>query len=322
MKVLALSVLCLGCALAQTAAPQGPPKATAAPQAPPNAIAAPQAPPKAVALPDIPDKNPVVSFDDGTVLTMGEVRGLLTSLEPQQRQGAVADMQAFFDQWAMFRKIAQMALADKLDQESPVKEQLVFARTNVLAQAEIQHQSNPNGIDGEEIDKYYAAHKDAYRQVKTDAIYISFSNSAASQTGSDGKKILSEAEAKAKITGLLEQIHKGADFKKLAKENSDDELSRAKDGYLATLSPGESTGIPDAIKTAVFALKAGETTGVIWQANGFYLFRAEAINFKPLTEVRDQIYTAIKADRFQKWMSGVHSNAKAKILDPALTGGK
>jgi peptidyl-prolyl cis-trans isomerase C len=302
MKVFALFVLCLGCALAQTAAPQ--------------------APPKAAALPDIPDKTPVVAFDDGTVMTMGELRGMLTNLDAQQRQGAVADLHAFLDQWAMFLKIAQMALTDKLDQGSPVKEQLLFARTNVLAQAEIQRQSNPTRIEGEEIDKYYAMHKDKYRQVKTYTIYISFSNSAASQTGSDGKKILSEADAKAKITGLLEQIRKGADFKKLAKANSDDDLSRAKDGYLATLSPGDSSGIPDAIRTAVFALKAGETTDVIWQANGFYIFRAEEINFKPLPEVRDQIYDAIKAERFQQWMTGLRNDTKAKILDPALTGGK
>jgi peptidyl-prolyl cis-trans isomerase C len=310
MKVFALSVLCLGCALAQIAAPQ----------APPNAIAAPPAPPKPAALPDIPDKKPVVAFDDGTELTMGELRGLLTNLDPQQLQGAVADIHGFLDQWAMFHKLAQMALADKLDQESPVKEQLLFARTNVLAQAEVQRQSNPNAIDGVEIDQYYAAHKDKYRQVKTDAINIAFSNSAASQAGSDGKKILSEAEAKAKITGLLEQIRKGADFRKLAKENSDGETSRAKDGYFAILSPADN--IPDAIRSAVFALKAGETTGVIWQANGFYIFRAEEINFKPLSEVRDQIYDAIKAERFQKWMAGIRSSTKAKILDPALTGGK
>jgi peptidyl-prolyl cis-trans isomerase C len=306
MKVFALSVLCLGCALAQTAAPQAPPTS--------------QAPPKAAALPDIPEKTPVVAFDDGTVLTMGEVRGLLTTLDSQQRQSAVANMHAFLDQWALFHKIAQMALTDKLDQESPVKEQLLYFRTNVLAQAEIQRQSNPNGVDGIEIDQYYAAHKDKYRRVKTDAINIAFSNSAASQTGSDGKKILSEAEAKAKITGLLEQIRKGADFRTLAKENSDGETSRAKDGYFATLSPTDN--IPDAIRTAVFALKAGETTGVIWQANGFYIFRAAEIDFKPLSEVRDQIFDAIKAERFQKWMSSVANDTKAKILDPALTGGK
>jgi parvulin-like peptidyl-prolyl isomerase len=193
----------------------------------------------------------------------------------------------------------------------------LFARTNVLVQAEIEQQSNPAKIEGEEIDRYYEQHQDKYKQVKVDAIYISFSNAAASQTGSDGKKILSEAEAKAKITGLLEQIRKGADFKKLAKENSEDETSRAKDGYFATLTAAE-TGIPDSIRTAVFALKAGETTDPIGQANGFYLFRADEVIYKPITEVRDQIYAAVKAEHLEAFMKRISSETKAKILNPAI----
>jgi peptidyl-prolyl cis-trans isomerase C len=297
MKVLAFSVLCLGCAWAQTAASP--------------------APPKVATLPSLPDTERVVAFDDGTAMTMGELRGLLTNLEPQARQQAIANLPVFLDQWAIYHKLANLALTDKLDQESPVKEQLLFARTNVLAQAEINQQSNPGKIESEELDRYYDQHKDKYKQVKTDAIYISFSNSAAAQTGSDGKKILSEAEAKAKIDGLLAQVRKGADFKKLAKEHSDDETSRDKDGYFATLT-GADTGIPDSIQKAVFTLKAGETTDPIWQANGFYLFRAEEVSYKPFAEVRDQVYAAIKAEYFAAWMKRLTSETKAKILNPAI----
>jgi peptidyl-prolyl cis-trans isomerase C len=307
MKVFALSALCLGCAWAQTAVP--PPML----QAPPGTA-------KPASLPDLPDKTEVAAFDDGAVLTMGELRGLLSNLETQARQQAVSNLPEFLNQWALFHKLANIALTDKLDQDSPVKEQLLFARTNVLAQAEIQRQSNPARIEGDEIERYYAQHKDKYKQVKVDAIYISFSNAAKSQSGSDGKKILSEAEAKTKITGLLAQIRKGADFKKLAMENSDDEISRAKDGVFGTLTIADN--IPDAIRAAVFALKTGETTDVIWQANGFYLFRAEDVSVKPLSEVRDEVYTTIKADHFQKWIEGVRSQTKAKILNPAIGGAK
>jgi len=296
MKVLALSVLCLGCAWAQTAALP--------------------APAKPVTLPDLPDKTPVAAFDDGTVMTMGELKGLLGNLDVQARQQAVASLPGFLDQWAVLHKIAEMALADKLDQESPTKEQLLFARTTVLFNAEVQRQGNPGRIDNEEIEQFYNQHKAKYQQVKTDAIYVSFSNSAASQVGADGKKILSEPEAKAKITGLLGQIRKGADFKKMAKENSDDEISRAKDGYFATLNPTDN--IPDAIRSAVFALKAGETTDVIWQPNGFYLFRAEEVSYKPFAEVRDQVYQTVKSERLETWMAGLHNNTKAKILNPAI----
>jgi len=295
MKFLVLSAICLGCAWAQNAAPP--------------ALA------KPAMLPNLPDETQVVAFDDGTSLTMGQLRGLLTNIDTQQRQQAIANLPAFLDQWAMYHKLANLALADKLDQDSPVKEQLMFASTNVLAQAEIQQQSNPK-IEAEEIDRYYEQHKEKYLQVKVDAIDISFSHSAASQTGSDGKKILSEAEAKAKISRLLEQIRKGADFKKLARENSDDEISRAKDGYFATLNPADN--IPDGIRTAVFALKAGETTEVVSQPNDFYLFRAEEVSYKPLAEVRDQVYGTIKTERFQRWMERLHSETKARILNPAI----
>ncbi len=169
----------------------------------------------------------------------------------------------------------------------------------VLFQAEVQHQSNPARIDGDEIDQYYAQHKDKYKQVKTDAIYISFSNSAASQTGSDGKKILSEAEAKAKIAGLLEQIRKGADFKKLAKENSDDETSRAKDGYFATLTPTDN--IPGCDPHGGVRLEGRRDHGSRSGSQTAFIYSAPKRSaYKPLTEVRDQIYEAIKTERYQK----------------------
>ena len=297
MKVLALSVLCLGCAWAQAIAPPTPaPAAT---------------------LPDLPDKAQIAALDDGTVITMGELKGLLTNLEPAARQQAVAHLPEFLDEWALLHKVALMALAEKLDEESPTKERLLWQRSVVLYDAEVQRQANPAKIESEELEHYYDSHKSKYIQVKTDAIYVSYSNSAASQIGSDGKKILSEAEAKAKISGLLGQIRKGADFKKLAKENSDDEISRAKDGVFATLTP-DNTGIPDAIRAAVFALKAGETTEPIWQPNGFYLFRAEEVNYKTFAEVRDSVYEAIKTEHLQKWMGDLHNNTKAKILNPAI----
>src|ERR1700722_1256329 len=123
MKFLAISVLCLGCAWAQTAAPP--------------------APVPSVTLPDLSDKTPVAALDDGTVLTMGEVRGLLSNLDPQQQQQAALKLREFLDQWALFQNIARMALADKLDQDTPTKEQLLWARNVVLYQAEVRRQANP-----------------------------------------------------------------------------------------------------------------------------------------------------------------------------------
>lgn len=289
MKVLALSALCLAGLYAQTA---------------------PQAPVKP--LPDLPDTEPVASFDDGYVMTMAELRGLLIAVGNPQ---ASANIPAFLDQWAIFRKMAKMALDDKLDKDYPVNYELEYARNSVLAQAEVTHQANPIVPNSEE-QKYYEAHKSEYGEVKTYDIYVAFSSAAASQTDSEGKKILSEMEAKAKIEKLLAEIRKGGDFKKLARENSDDDQSRNKDGFFGNLKPTDP--MPDAIRAAVFSLKPGETTDVIAQPNGFYLFKAEDVSYKLFSEVKDQVDRAYKDDQFKRWMQKMQAETKATILNPKL----
>jgi peptidyl-prolyl cis-trans isomerase C len=270
-------------------------------------------PPAAPALPDLPDGTPVASCDDGHILTMGEMRGLLIAVNNPQ---AAANIPSFLDQWCMLRKLSRLAEEDKLDKESPVSEEVLWASTFVKAQAEMSHQANPIVVNDDE-DRYYAAHKADYKEVKAYAIYIAFSNATVSQTGADGKKILSEADAKSKATALLEQIRKGADFKKLARENSDDETSRAKDGFFADLRPTNSS-LPDAIRAALFKLNAGETTDVIPQPNGFYLFRAEEVKVTPYSEVRDQVDRAYKQERFKQWMEKMQADTKATILNPKI----
>ena len=188
-----------------------------------------------------------------------------------------------------------------------------------LAQAEIQHEANPI-VSMSDEEQYYNEHKSNYEQVKTYEIFIAFSNSPAAQTDAGAKKILSEAEAKAKATALLDQLRKGADFKKLARENSDDETSRAKDGFLYDLKPTDP--MPEVFRSEIFKLKPGETTEVLGQpnGNGFYIFRAEDVVFKPYRDVQDQVDKAYKEERFKQWMVKMQSDAKATILNPKLNG--
>ena len=47
--------------------------------------------------------------------------------------------------------------------------------------------------------------------------------------------------------------------------------------------------LPDAIRTAIFALKAGEVSAPVKQPNGFYLFRAEEVSAQPLAEVQEEV---------------------------------
>ena len=283
-------------------------------QSAPGAPAA--APP---AMPDLPDDAVVAIFGDGTKFTMGNFRKVFEALPPVNQQMALRNREQWLHQWELFRKLTKMAEDAKLDQESPYKETLAYQRMTVLATAQINAAMNLIVVEPGEIVKYYDSNKQKYTQVRVKAIYIAFSDAAASGSASKGKKALTEVEAKAKAAKLLAAIKGGADFVKLVKDNSDDETSREKDGDFATLR--SSDNIPDAFRAAVFALKKGEVTEPLKQPNGFYLLRAEEVTVRPLSEVRDEIYNELKNVHSDEWLRGVDREAKVQIVNPAFIGG-
>ena len=265
-------------------------------------------------MPNLPNETVVAIFGDGTKLTMGEFKRIFEAMPPANQQMALRNREQWLHQWELLRKLTKIAEDAKLDQESPYKESLDFARMNVLATAEINAAINLIVVEPGEIVKYYDSHKQKYTHVRVKAIYIAFSDDAAAGSAGKGKKPLTEAEAKAKASRLLAAIKGGADFVKLVKENSDDETSRVKDGDFATLS--SSDNIPDAFRAAVFALKKGDVSEPLKQPNGFYLLRAEEIAVRPLSEVRDEIYNELKNIRSDEWMRGMDREAKVQIVSP------
>jgi hypothetical protein len=266
-------------------------------------------------IPNIPDDEVVAIFGDGTKFTMGDFKQIYPILPPAQQQMALRDREAFLHQWELWRKVAKIAELSKLDQESPYKQQIEYARMNVLFPAQINAVMNQVPIEPGEIVKFYDANKRKYSQVKVKAIFIAFSD-AASSTGDNGKKALTEAEAKAEATRLLAAIKGGADFVKLAKENSQDETSRAKDGDFATLHYGDN--IPNGFRAAVFALKQGEVSEPLKQPNGFYLLRAEEVAVRPLSEVRDEIRNELQLAHADEWMRKMDQETKVQLVNPAF----
>ena len=280
-------IACLGAAWAQTAPPAAAP-----------------------AMPDLPDQAVVAVLDDGVLFTMGDFKKLYAALPPPIQQNALRDRKAFMESWGFMRKLALMAEKEKLDQESPIKETIEYYRWTVLSQAKINAAVNAATVEPAEIIKYYDVNKEKYKQVRVKALYVSF--------GGTGKNARTEAEAKAKAAKLLAGIRGGADFVKLVKENSDDETSRAKDGDFATLRPSDN--IPDAIRAAVFALKQGAVSDPVGQPNGIYLLRAEEVTYRPLSQVRDEIFTDLKQEHFKQWLDQTHDDAKIRFPSPSFAG--
>jgi len=79
-----------------------------------------------------------------------------------------------------------------------------------------------------------------------------------------------------------------------------------------------SDNLPEAIRTAVFALKAGEVSEPVKQPNGFYLFRAEEVGTQPYAEVQEQILNQLREAHFKKWMDDLSAGLNLKVENPAF----
>jgi len=97
-----------------------------------------------------------------------------------------------------------------------------------------------------------------------------------------------EADAKAKAEAILKDLNAGADFEKLAKEQSQDPGSAAKGGDLGWVSKGRTV---KPFEDAALALsKPGQVSPVISTPFGFHIIKLDDLKpagTKPFEEVKD-----------------------------------
>ena len=300
MKSAVFAIAFSGLAFAQT-----PPAVQPTPGTP--AIGAPQ--PAAPAAPIAPDT--VVMEANGKKYTKADVDQLFALLPAQYQAQAHANPQ-FLSQLLILQKLTDDAVKEELDKRSPYKEQLELNRIQILGNGELTIHGNTFPVSEADQQKYYKDNPEKFEEAKVRVIQIAFYPPG--KTGPDGKKLLEETEAKTKIEDLRKQIEAGADFGKLARENSDDKTSAGKDGDFGTIK--HSSPYPEPIKTAVFALKPGELSQPIRQPNGFYLIRLDELHTVPYEEVSGQIVQEIRQDKFKEWTKALQQQFSIKVVEP------
>jgi len=277
----------------------------------PGSKAPSSAPAPVSALPDLPDETVIAVFDDGVSLTMAEFRRIYAVLPAENQQMVLRDRQGFLKQWALMRKLTQMAEKQKLDEESPTRESLDYQRMIILSQAKLLDVLSQVKVPQGEAERYYQDHRDKYKDVRVKALYLTFDAAASGAAAGKGR---GESQAKALAEKLRADLRGGADFAKLARENSDDETSRAKDGDFATIRGSDN--IPEVVRTAVLALHQSEISEPIRQPNGFYLFRAEEVHYRGFAEVSDEIYSVLKQQHYGQWLEQTSRDTKVQYKSP------
>ena len=164
-----------------------------------------------------------------------------------------------------------------------------------------------------QVQAYYNAHLADYQvkdQVKARHILI------AVPEGSDAK---TDAAAKAKAQGILDQLHHGGDFAALAKANSDDPGSKENGGDLGFFSKGKM--VP-AFEQAAFALQPGQISDLVKTSFGYHIIQVEekqTAHTKPLAEVQSTILPVIQQQEVgsaeQAYANTLTDQAKKEGLD-------
>ena len=279
-----------------------------------------QAPPAPQPAPVAPET--VVAKVGGKPVTVAEVKAMIARLPSELQQAFSQNPKGAMQSLYLMEHLNKEAAKTNLAAQSPYKEQLEMQRMQILAQAVLTEQSQKTVVADADVEKRFEADKSKYETAKIRAIYVGFADPKAPAPkpaeGEKPKPALTEAEAKAKAEGLVKQLKSGADFAALAKSESDEKGSAAKGGDMGTIRRGDQ--IPEDIKKAIFAMKAGEVTDPMKQGAGFFIIRVDETGVQKLSEVREQLLAAMKQERFQEWMTGVQKQFEVTIENEAFFG--
>lgn len=220
------------------------------------------------------DLNPVVGKMGDFVLREADFERLLASQPPEVQQAVQASTEqrtSFIKQFLLTKAVAAKARKEGFDRKPEVRELLANLLDQYIANRYVAKEVTAGvTVTDDELKSYYREHeKELLVPVSVKARHILIQ--AAPQSPPEEK-----ARARAKAEQVLEQVKKGEDFAKLAREHSADSDTAARGGELGTLSPGGSNS-PE-FEKAAFSLKAGEVSGVVETAFGYEIIRVDQRN--------------------------------------------
>ena len=244
---------------------------------------------------DKPDA--VLGYVNGKPITQAQFQYIYISSDPSVQEALKNKPEEFLRYFGFMDRLMELAIKDQVNLKEPYRTKLMMVTNQILSEAAMQEHEYADVVTQTDQEEYFKKHVDKYSEARVKLLYISFSDA------------VTELKAKQKISDILARARKGEEFAGLVKEFSEDEESKKKDGDYVIK---KSDGIPDQIKTAVFALKNGQTTDPVKLPNGYYLFHLKEIAVKTYKEVKDEIFTEIKQERKSAWLNKIRASVDVR----------
>lgn len=201
--------------------------------------------------------------------------------------------------------LLQKAHTMRLDQDHALGEHVEDFRQRLLLEATLHELVEKKiEVSEEELTAYFNAHRDALPIIEE----------------ARAAHILVKTKAEAK--GLLDKLHRGAEFAALARTHSLDPGSKDKGGDLGIVRRGRM--IPE-LEQVVFGLKPGRISDIVKTAYGYHIIRVQSRHSrKPLAvnEVKDEIRRQIVKDKeaalFEELVNTLKADSDIVISDSRL----
>jgi peptidyl-prolyl cis-trans isomerase C len=272
--------------------------------------------------------GPVVARGEGFTITADEFKARVDEQAPflRARYNTLDRKKEFVDSLVRQELLYRQAEKEGL-REDPEVQQII---RKVMIQRLYQRKFNPVGdagaVPAADVQKFYDDHAaEFHRPKRVRASVVAFL--AAPGTPERTKKLAAARKALAGLQAEEKDPKTGpAAFAKLAQTASEDAASRPAGGDvgLRTLEELQKAYSPE-LAQAIFALKQGETSGVIEAPQGLYLARANLVQeevTRTLEQMKPQIQMRLAREKGQKdfdaWFAKIKEQAKVTVDEKAL----
>lgn len=260
------------------------------------------------------DPNKVVATIDGKPITAKQAAGLLKALPPEQLKRLESNLPNVVQQLYMTQQLAQQALKENLDKQSPWKEQIELSRDNVLTQAYLANKSNSAAsTPTADPRQYYDAHQAEFDRAHLSGIFVAFNPPGTPASSASNSR--TEDQAKTKATDIEKKLKAGGDFATLARTESDNQQAAAKGGDLGMHSMGEPQ-LPADVRAAIEKLQSGQASEPIRIPNAFLILKLDSRQKLSFDQARPEIVQKLQTERNQAAVKAEVDKYKIQVQDP------
>ena len=242
-------------------------------------------------------KNTVATVG-GTKITLEDLNTRLATFPPQYQQALQQkeNKLKIVDQMIDEEVVLEAARKQGFDKNKEIEKQLKNTERQLILNAFIQEKVDKNiNVTDEDLRAYYTNNSAQFNEAELRHL----------------SHILVKTEAEAKT--IREQLDRGQDFGKLAKEKSQD-TTAANGGQLGWVQRGQ---LVPAFEQAAFAIsKPGGISGVVQTQFGFHIIRLDDRRTRPRQEfdqVKEQIRQVVTNEKKRALTADLLTNLKKDI---------